>query len=167
MYTHTSFGILFDGLLLALPIWVLYSKMLFNMRTLKVMMVFTVGIFAAITGLVRLSVIVRIDMSKNTTFNISIASFWTDLEAHVGLWVACFPALQPLLRIISFKLGLRSKLRSTSGKNSKSGKKSANRVPYGKGSKLGSRSTQSESVPTNWSEERIIGIHPTEAVELK
>lgn len=51
----------------------------------------------------------------------STIGIWTDLEAHVGLWCGCFPALQPLLRIISFKLGLRTKLDSygaTPGKKS-------------------------------------------------
>jgi hypothetical protein len=44
---------------------------------------------------------------------------WTSLEGHVGLWTACFPALQPLLRDIGhFWFGLLDKavsLRKSTG----------------------------------------------------
>jgi hypothetical protein len=168
-YTHASFGILFDCMLLGLPIWVLYSKMMFNATTIKVMLVFTVGIFSAITGIIRLSTVIRIDMTKNTTFNITFASFWTDLEGHTGLWVACFPALHPLLRLISYKLGLRSKLRSTSPRGPSNtngyGKNSYGRYSYSKGTKVGGKSTDTDPTRDNCSEERIIGTETV--VELK
>src|SRR5690348_5685448 len=37
---------------------------------------------------------------------------WTDLESHAGFWCGCFPSMQPIIRIIGFKLGFRSKLNS-------------------------------------------------------
>lgn len=79
------------------------------------MIVFTVGIFSCVTGIIRLSTIINIDMAHNTTFNITFASLWTDLEGHTALWVACFPAIQPLLRFISVKVGLTKKTSATSG----------------------------------------------------
>ncbi|KAH7061472.1 hypothetical protein B0J12DRAFT_296761 [Macrophomina phaseolina] len=107
MYTHSGLSIFFDLVLLAMPMWVLHKKMIFSVRTIKVALVFAVGIFTIITGIVRLSTIVTINMAVNTTYNVTFAAVWTNLEGHTGLWVACFPALQPLARRLATRLGLR------------------------------------------------------------
>lgn len=46
-----------------------------------------------------------------STYKMSTLTVWQDLECHVGLWCACLPPLQPLLRLALYKLGLCSNLK--------------------------------------------------------
>lgn len=149
MWTHAAAGIAADVALFALPVWVVQSKMIFSAKMVRVILIFCVGLFAAITGIVRLAIMVQTDFAVNTygcpfseahsplntivntklrTLKMSTIAFWTDLEGHVGLWVACFPALQPLVRLAAFRLGLRTSLDS-SGRSGPTGP-SSSRTPH-------------------------------------
>ncbi|KAK1517367.1 hypothetical protein CPAR01_16231 [Colletotrichum paranaense] len=115
MVVHQIVGLVLDFCLMGLPIWVIYTKMLWSKRAFQVICVFSVGIFVVATGCVRLAMMKKSQFLSDPTFNMSTIGIWTNLEGHVGLWVASFPALQPLIRIVSFKLGFRSKLQSYGG----------------------------------------------------
>ncbi|KAK8247520.1 hypothetical protein HDK90DRAFT_521968, partial [Phyllosticta capitalensis] len=100
---HASFGIFFDVLLLLAPIWVLHQNMMFSLRVVRIAFVFAVGIFAIVAGVIRFAYIVNKNDSgpkKDMTHLVFRGIIWTNLEAHCGLWVACAPALQSLLRQI-------------------------------------------------------------------
>ncbi|GKT68452.1 integral membrane protein [Colletotrichum tofieldiae] len=113
MLAHAIICIFVDCMLVALPLWVVTNYLKMGVRAIQILLVFSLGIFAVVTGVVRFSIIITTDFNVNTTYKMLSVAAWTDAELHVGLWVGCFPALQPLLRHASFMLGLRSHLEST------------------------------------------------------
>ncbi|KAH6961747.1 hypothetical protein BKA56DRAFT_499771 [Ilyonectria sp. MPI-CAGE-AT-0026] len=102
MWAHAILGICIDIVLFSLPIWVIRSNMKFSTKTIKVILVFCVGLFAIVTGIVRFAFVATTDFATDTPYK----------TVRCG----CFPALQPLLRLVSYKVGLCSGLDSTSKK---------------------------------------------------
>jgi hypothetical protein len=53
MNMHAALGVIIDISLVALPVWVIHTKMMFSRRKFRVILIFTVGIFVIATGIVR------------------------------------------------------------------------------------------------------------------
>ncbi|OTB09004.1 hypothetical protein M426DRAFT_316293 [Hypoxylon sp. CI-4A] len=105
---HGIVGVAIDMILLFLPIWVIFTKMMWSRKTLHIIIVLSVGLFAVATGIIRVALMETRNISADITFQMPSVGIWTDIEGHVGLWCGCFPALQPLLRIMPGKLKLIS-----------------------------------------------------------
>ncbi|KAI2469504.1 hypothetical protein F4781DRAFT_218802 [Annulohypoxylon bovei var. microspora] len=104
MVAHGLIGIVVDAILLFLPIWVIYTKMMWSRKTLQIILVLSVGVFAVATGVIRVILIKTKKLESDVTYEMPSLGIWTNLEGHVGLWCGCFPALQPLLRMLPGKL---------------------------------------------------------------
>ncbi|KAL5585893.1 hypothetical protein FOVSG1_013585 [Fusarium oxysporum f. sp. vasinfectum] len=113
MWSHAIVGVFIDAALFGLPIWIIRKRMTFGSEAVKVILVFCVGLFAIIMGILRLGFMITTDFGVDTTYKMARVATWVVLEIHVGLWCGSFPALQPLLRLVSYKVGLRSHLDST------------------------------------------------------
>lgn len=51
-------------------------------------------------------VLTALQLTTRSTYLIPLAAYFTLVEAHTGLWVACFPTLQPLIRLVAHKVGI-------------------------------------------------------------
>ncbi|KAK1983486.1 hypothetical protein LZ30DRAFT_748571 [Colletotrichum cereale] len=113
MLAQSAIFIFVDCMLVALPLWVVANYLKKGVNAIQILLVFSLGIFAVATGVIRFVIILTENFNVNTTYKMMSIATWTDAEVHVGLWVGCFPALQPLVRHASFSMGLRGQLEST------------------------------------------------------
>jgi len=112
MWSHSIIGSCLDVVLLALPLWVVFTNMVTRPKIIKLTLIFSVGFFAAVTAFIKTGMILTTNFASDPTYNMIRVCPWTALEIHVGIWCGCFPALQPLIRLMSTKLKLRSRFES-------------------------------------------------------
>ncbi|KAK1989939.1 hypothetical protein LX36DRAFT_621510 [Colletotrichum falcatum] len=151
-----------DCMLVALSLWAVLSNFKVGAKAIQMLLVFSFGIFAVASGAARFFIILTTNFGENTTYKMLAIATWTDIELHVGLWVCCLPALQPLIRHVSLKMGLRGQLEST-GQRSK-GDIAIPETSYTKGPV--SRWSRSSSYFLNERSETQSKGSPTKGIEM-
>ncbi|KAI1408477.1 hypothetical protein F5Y13DRAFT_194340 [Hypoxylon sp. FL1857] len=145
MVGHGVVGVAVDAILLLLPIWVIYTKMMWSKKTLQIILILSVGVFAVTTGIIRVVLMKTRDYSVDITYEMPSLGIWTNIEGHVGLWCGCFPALQPILRIVPDKLKVLSTMSSNGNQAEKMGGHIATRKSVYEGSREHFNEVDSES----------------------
>ncbi|VUC23573.1 unnamed protein product [Clonostachys rosea] len=102
-WSHGICGVVLDLGLLVLPVTLICIVMKFSKKRAQVLLVICVGVLALIAGIMRVTYHIMIDFSTDPTYKLYRVGMWVDLEGHLGLWTACFPALQPLFHLITEK----------------------------------------------------------------
>ncbi|KAF5486779.1 hypothetical protein CGCS363_v012937 [Colletotrichum siamense] len=86
MMAHAIICIFVDCMLVALPLWVVTSYFKMGVKSIQILLIFSLGIFGVATGIVRFAIITTTDFTVNTTYKMLSVAAWTDAELHVGLW---------------------------------------------------------------------------------
>lgn len=63
MVGHAVAGIVIDVALLILPVYIIYTKMIWSRKTIQVMLVLSIGVFVVVTGIVRLIMILTLNFT--------------------------------------------------------------------------------------------------------
>lgn len=132
------------------PIPLLWSVQMDGRIKLSVIGLLSLGIFASVAPLVRLSITINLSATKDFLFNAMDVAAWAQAELGMGIIVANLPALRPLLEKI---LSMRSTIRS--GKRSKQQKSGDRYLELEEG--LSSRKQQSKVRSQKGMETRVYG----------
>lgn len=66
MFAHAIICIFVDCMLVALPLWVVTTYVKMGVKAIQILLVFSLGIFAVATGIVRFAIITTTDFNVNT-----------------------------------------------------------------------------------------------------
>lgn len=118
-YATGSISITQDVVILILPIPQLVSLKMNIRKKLNLLFMFSLGIIACITSIVRLKYIVAFGDSRDPTFDNAIPAIWSLVEVSIATICACLPAMRYLLaRCLPMLFDINSTKRSKSNARS-------------------------------------------------
>jgi hypothetical protein len=93
----SSFNILTDIWILALPVKTLLGIQRPNREKFALIVVFSLGVFSCIASIVRLHSIRIYTESKDPFYDSVPINLWSMIEVNIGIWCASIPALKALI----------------------------------------------------------------------
>lgn len=71
MSAHSMVGACLDIVLLALPLWLVFSNMVTRPKIIKLTLIFSVGLFAVITAFIKTGMVMTTDFAKDPLVSLS------------------------------------------------------------------------------------------------
>ncbi|KAL6706194.1 hypothetical protein ACN47E_005929 [Coniothyrium glycines] len=96
-WVHAGVNIVLDLVIIAVPIPELMRLSLSTKKKVYIIMMFSIGAFTTIVSVIRLQSLVQFSSSTNPTYDNVPTAYWSVLEAFVGIFCICMPALRRFL----------------------------------------------------------------------
>jgi hypothetical protein len=95
-----ALNIVGDLLVICLPLHELSKLAMGRRKKAGVMLMFLGGGFVTVVSMLRLKYMIQFNNSHNVTWDYTPIGYWSTLEVHVGIIIACLPAVRSLQRRI-------------------------------------------------------------------
>ncbi|KAJ4364311.1 hypothetical protein N0V95_000823 [Ascochyta clinopodiicola] len=99
-WVSAGVNIILDLVVIILPMRELSKLAMSRRRKFGVMLMFLGGGFVTIVSMLRLKYMIQFASTDNVTWDYLPIGYWSAVEAHVGVIVACLPAIRQLQRSV-------------------------------------------------------------------
>ncbi|KAF2267230.1 hypothetical protein CC78DRAFT_614375 [Lojkania enalia] len=114
----SAFNILLDIIVICLPLRELSKLAMSRRKKAGIMLMFLGGGGVTVVSVIRLEWMIQFANSENVTWDYAPVGYWSTLEVHVGIIIACLPALRALQhRLIPVRKHASSYYNNFSGTN--------------------------------------------------
>ena len=109
-------------------------------KKVGIVLTFLVGLFVTVCSGIRLMYLAKVNSLSNVTYHYNDIGAWTGLEAYLGIWCACMPAIMgPIARFFSSFVGSRFSSGSKSGSSRSNNHMYANHIHRDSKTRFGSK----------------------------
>ncbi|KAF2186281.1 hypothetical protein K469DRAFT_631075 [Zopfia rhizophila CBS 207.26] len=95
-WTSAVFNIILDLIVICLPLRELSKLAMSWLRKAGIMLMFFGGGFVTVISMFRLKWMIQFANTENVTWDYTPIGYWSTLEVHIGILIACLPALRSL-----------------------------------------------------------------------